>query len=125
MNVVGRGFWLVISALTLGMIMIQSCCSPNACRYAKTGSGTLESLLVKIENYKERNGKYPVVLDDIQKGLGTSVEQELNTACPECKDLKYRTDSYGFELEYQYRHMGPNWCVYTADSQKWNCRGNY
>jgi hypothetical protein len=112
--------------LILGLsILIQACCSPNACRYAKTGARTLEKSIVEVEKYKERNGRYPVVLDDIQKGFGPAAEKELQLACPECGDLQYRTDAYGYELQYQYRHMGPNWCVYTADSQKWNCRGNY
>lgn len=106
-------------------ILLQSCCSPNACRYAKSGSAALAPAIAEIEKYKERNGKYPVTLDDIRKGFGTQSEKELAAACPECRDIQYRTDSYGYELQYLYRHMGPNWCVYTADTEKWNCRGNY
>jgi hypothetical protein len=106
-------------------VFLQSCCAPNACRYAKSGSAELEKSLAEIEKYKERNGKYPVTLDDIQKGFAAATEQGLRAACPECGNLEYQTDAYGYELRYRYSHMGPNWCLYTTDTQKWNCRGNY
>ncbi len=106
-------------------LLLQSCCAPNACRYAKSGSAELEKSIVEIEKYKERNGKYPVTLDDIHQGFAVAAEAGLHSACPECGHLEYQTDAYGYELQYQYSHMGPNWCVYTTDTQKWYCRGNY
>ena len=106
-------------------LLAQSCCSPNACRYAKTGAAALAKPIEEIEKYKERNGKYPVTLDNIKKGFGAATEKDLQAACPECGDLGYHTDSYGYELQYRYSHMGPNWCIYSTDTEKWNCRGNF
>jgi len=105
--------------------LLQSCCAPNSCRYATSGSAALAPAIGAIENFKERNGKYPVVLDDIKPGAAAAFQNDLIHACPECSDLEYHTDAYGFELKYQYRHMGPNWCSYTMETEKWNCKGNY
>ncbi len=117
---------LFLLSITISSIFnLASCCAPNACRYAKSGSDALAKSITSIEEYKGRNGKYPVVLDDIEKGFGNAQLKELQAACPECGELQYRTDAYGYELEYQYRHMGPNWCIYTSETSTWNCHGNY
>ena len=73
----GLGLGPFIQCLTVALgfgIFLQSCCAPNACRYAKSGSAELEKSLAEIEKYKERNGKYPVTLDDIQKGFVATAE---------------------------------------------------
>lgn len=85
----------------------------------------LDGAIKKIEQYKERNGRYPVILDHIEKGYGERLEQELRADCPDCTDFRYGTDSFGFEMEYRYYRMGKNVCAYGTESEKWNCRGVY
>lgn len=106
-------------------ILLEACCSPNRCHQAKTGAMVLDSAIGKIEQYKERNGRYPIILDDIEKGLGAKVEQELKANCPDCTDLKYKTDPFGFEMEYRYYQMGKIVCRYDTEGMKWICRGEY
>lgn len=104
---------------------LGACCAPSRCPQAKTGPMVLDPVLEKIEHYKERNGRYPVVLDDVEKGLGEKVVSDLRNACPDCRDLRYRTDSFGFVMEYNFEQNGKNACRYSTDSMQWVCRGEY
>lgn len=116
-------FW----GLAFGLFgfLLQACCSPNRCRQAKTGAMVLDPVIEKIEHYKERNGRYPVVLDDMEKGLGARVVEDLRAGCPDCRGFRYKTDSFGFEMEYSYEQNGKNTCLYTTEAMQWNCRGEY
>ena len=105
--------------------MLQACCGPNACPQAKTGASVLDKAVAEIEKFKERNGRYPVQLDDIAPGFALGVELELKRACPDCSRLEYKTDSFGYEIEYQYPHMGKNRCVHNNEMESWSCKGIY
>lgn len=85
----------------------------------------LDPVVEKVENYKARNGRYPVVLDDVEKGLGEKVIEDLRAACPDCRDFRYKTDPFGFEMEYTFEQHGKNSCRYTTEAMQWVCRGEY
>lgn len=113
------------AGVALGAALLAGCCSPNRCPQAKTGAQVLDSAIAKVEQYKERNGRYPVVLDDIEKGLGAQVQKELRHFCPDCMDFKYRTDPFGFEMEYSFYQGGRNTCRFNSEAVSWSCRGEY
>lgn len=104
---------------------VQGCCGPNSCPQAKTGASVLGKAIGEIESYKERNGRYPVQLDNIKAGFALEVELELKRACQDCSLLQYKTDSFGYELEYQYPHMGKNRCIHNNEMEQWECKGIY
>lgn len=118
----GRGIFAAVAAFAL---ILGGCCAPSQCRQAKTGPMVLDPVLEKIEHYKERNGRYPVVLDDVEKGLGEKVAADLRAACPDCRDFRYKTDSFGFMMEYSFEQNGKNACRYSTDVMQWVCRGEY
>jgi hypothetical protein len=101
--------------------LAQACCGPAACPQARSG----RAAVVEVERYKERNGRYPVVLDDIKPGYLRAVEDRLRKECPDCREFRYGTDSFGYRFEYVYPHLGPNRCVLTAESDDWDCKGVY
>jgi hypothetical protein len=109
----------------VAMAILQSCCGPNACPQAKSGSAVLDKAVAAIEEYKERNRRYPVTLDDVEKGFQLKLELELAKACPDCTRFGYKTDSFGYEIEYQYPHMGKNRCVHNNEAESWSCKGIY
>jgi hypothetical protein len=113
-------------AVTLSVLMMmQACCGPASCPQAKSGGSVLEKAVPRIEAYKERNGRYPVQLEDIAPGFALEIELELKRVCPDCTLLAYKTDSFGYEIEYQYPHMGKNRCVRNNESDSWSCKGIY
>ncbi|MDB5051548.1 MAG: hypothetical protein JWO30_4619 [Fibrobacteres bacterium] len=112
-------------ALILLMGVLQSCCGPQSCPQAKSGAAVLDKAVSEIEKYKERNGRYPVLLDDIKPGFGRQVEMELKADCPDCIEFAYKTDSFGYQIEYVYPHMGRNRCLHNNEMETWDCKGIY
>lgn len=122
MNTLVKAVTALVLAAAAGF---QGCCGPNACPQAKSGASVLDKAVAAIEEYKTRNGRYPVRLDDIKPGYGLEVELELKRTCPDCSRLGYKTDSFGYELEYQYPHMGKNRCIHNNEMERWDCKGIY
>jgi hypothetical protein len=119
------GFRIAVPALVLVVWLLQACCGPNACPQAKSGSAVLDRAIAGVEQYKERNGRYPVLLDDVEPGFQTRMELDLHATCPDCAFFQYKTDSFGYSLEYQYPHMGKNRCVHDNEAEGWSCKGIY
>ena len=107
------------------LLSLQACCGPASCPQAKSGTKTLEKVIAEIEKYKERNGRYPVLLDDVKPGFGLEVELELKRACAACTEFQYKTDSFGYQIEYVYPHMGRNRCLHNNEMDDWECKGIY
>jgi hypothetical protein len=114
-----------ILTAVLAAVVMQACCGPNTCPQARSGASVLAKAVAEIEGYKERNGRYPVRLDDIKPRFALDLELELKRSCPDCSGLTYRTDSFGYEMEYLYPHMGKNRCVHNNEMERWDCKGIY
>jgi hypothetical protein len=105
--------------------VVQSCCGPMTCKQAKSGTAALDKAIAEIEKYKERNGRYPVLLDDIKPGYAETTERALKAECPDCIGFAYGTDAFGYEMEYVYPHFGRNRCVHSNEAEGWECKGIY
>lgn len=81
--------------------------------------------MVQVEKYKERNGKYPVRLDDISPRYEDHMRMDFRSACADCTLPEYRTDSFGYELRFRYRNFGDVDCLRNAESESWQCKGVY
>jgi hypothetical protein len=111
--------------LLFAVPLLQACCSPGKCPQARSGSRALDPAIARIEDFKARNGRYPVVLDDLEKGYADQVRRELLAGCPVCLNLRYQTDAFGYAMEYDYRSGGLNTCRYDSEGNLWKCRGEY
>jgi hypothetical protein len=113
-----------LAAAALGLAL-GACCGPAKCLQARSGKTALEGTVADIEAFKERNGRYPVRLEDIRKGYEDSLARVFNDACPTCTPAEYRTDSFGYELEFNYKEYGKVRCLKNNEADAWDCKGIY
>ncbi len=113
------------AGLCIACVCLQACCGPATCPQARSGRALLDKTVAEVERYKERNGRYPVVLDDIRPGYQRDVEGRLKSDCPDCSEFLYKTDSFGYQIEYVYPHLGRNRCLHNNEMDAWECKGIY
>jgi hypothetical protein len=92
---------------------------------ARGGTAALDTVVTRIESYKDRNRKYPVRLDDIAARYEDHMRWDFKAACRECSLPEYRTDSFGYELEFGYDKFGKVRCLHNSESEAWICKGVY
>ena len=107
------------------VLSLAGCCGPSKCIQARTGSTVLDSVVAQVEKFKERNGKYPVRLDDISPRYEDHMRWDFKADCRDCSLPEYRTDSFGYELEFRYENFGKVRCLHNNESETWNCKGVY
>ena len=112
-------------AAVLSAAALSACCGPSKCVQARSGTAILDTVVIQIEKYKDRTGKYPIRLEDISQGYQDHANWEFKEACRECTVPEYRTDSYGYELEFRYTSFGNVRCLHTNEGEAWSCKGTY
>ena len=119
---------LIATAIPFSLIALaglSACCGPAKCIQARGGTAILDTTISQIEKYKERNGRYPVILDHISKGYEDHMRWDFKAACRDCTLPEYRTDSFGYELEFSYESYGKVRCLHNNENEHWSCKGVY
>ncbi len=103
-------------------MIIASCTLPGKGIKAQKSYEALSPVIKALEAYVNDNGVYPEHLKRLTPKHLKSVPEKLNRF-----PVKYNTtnNQKGFELGFQYKGPGINWCNYKDTTKSWKCGGAF